>query len=131
MQNRPFNPETIAAPLGPYAHGVEVDPRSRLTFISGQVGMGPDGVVPRDFRSQAELAWTNCLRILEHNGLRMKDVIKTTHYLTRREDIPAYNEIRAKFLGEERPCSTLLLVAGLAREELLVEIEMVAARPQR
>ena len=57
----------------------------------------------------------------------MKDVVKITHFLTDAANLPAYNEVRAKYLGEERPASTLLIVAGLARPDLLVEVEMVAA----
>ena len=89
----------------------------------------PDGNVPEDFASQAENAWTNCMRILEHNGMRMKDVVKITHFITDAANLPAYNEVRLKFLGKDKPASTLLIVAGLARPELLIEVEMVAAKP--
>ena len=127
MQNRAMNPETIAAPIGSYSHAVEIPEGSRVTFIAGQVGIDKDGNVPADFRSQAENAWNNLMRILEHNGMRMKDVVKINHFLTSADDLPAYNEVRSKFLGEERPSSTLLIVAALARPDLLVEVEMVAA----
>lgn len=127
MQNRAIYPETIHPPLGAYAHAVEVAEGAKVMFIAGQVGIDKDGNVPADFAAQAELAWRNCVAVLEHNGMRMKDVVKITHFLTDAENIPAYNEVRGKFLGEDRPASTLLIVAGLARPELLVEVEMVAA----
>ena len=127
MQNRVMNPETIAAPIGAYSHAVEVPEGSRVMFIAGQVGIDRDGGVPADFRSQAKNAWDNLMRILEHNGMRMKDVVKINHFLTDAADLPAYNEVRSEFLGEERPSSTLLIVAGLARPELRVEVEMIAA----
>jgi len=127
MQNRAMYPETIHPPIGAYAHAIEVQPDARTTWVAGQVGIDKDGNVPADFAAQADLAWRNCMEVLAFNGMRMKDVVKITHFLTDAANLPAYNDVRAKYLGEERPASTLLIVAGLARPEFLVEIEMVAA----
>ena len=127
MQNRAMYPETIHPPLGAYAHAIEVPESAKTMFIAGQVGIDADGNVPADFAAQADLAWQNLMAILEFNGMRMKDVVKITHFLTDAANLPAYNDVRSKYLGEERPASTLLIVAGLARPDLLVEVEMVAA----
>ena len=127
MQNRAMYPETIAPPQGPYAHAVEIGGNSRVLHVAGQVGVDADGNLPDDFRAQALNVWTNLTAILEHNGMRMKDVVKINHFLIRREDLEEYGEIRKDFLGKERPASTLLFVAGLARPEFLIEVEMVAA----
>ncbi len=127
MQNRAMYPETIHPPIGAYAHAVEVPDTAKTVFIAGQVGIDIDGNVPADFTAQADRAWQNLMAILEFNGMRMKDVVKITHFLTDAANIAAYGEVRAKYLGEERPASTLLIVAGLARPDLLVEVEMVAA----
>jgi 2-iminobutanoate/2-iminopropanoate deaminase len=127
MQNRAMYPETIHPPLGAYAHAIEIPDGARLTYIAGQVGIDKDGVVPDDFRAQAMLAWDNCTKILAHNSMRMKDVVKITHFLTDAADIPVYREVIMAFLGEERPTSTLLVIAALARPELRIEVEMVAA----
>jgi 2-iminobutanoate/2-iminopropanoate deaminase len=127
MPIRPFNPETIAPPQGAYTHAIEVPEGARVTFLSGQVGVDPHGNLPEDFRAQAENAFANCKAILEHNGLGMADVVKITQFLVRREDIPVYREVRGKYLGDERPGSTLLIVSGLADPKMLIEVEMVAA----
>jgi 2-iminobutanoate/2-iminopropanoate deaminase len=52
-----------------------------------------------------------------------------TVLLTRASDIAAYRQIRDRMLGNVAPASTLMIVAGLAVPELLVEVEGVAARP--
>ena len=39
-------PASVAAPFGPYSHAVEVPEGSRLLYISGEVGVLPDGRVP-------------------------------------------------------------------------------------
>jgi len=36
-------PSTIAAPAALYVHGMEVPPGARWLFISGQIGVHPDG----------------------------------------------------------------------------------------
>jgi len=128
MENRAFYPETMYPPLGAYAHGVETLENAKLTFVAGQVGIDADGNVPSDFAGQAELAWQNCMTVLEHNRLRMSDVVKITHFITDPANVPAYGAIREKYLGKQRPASTLLIVAGLARPDFLVEIEMTAAK---
>ncbi len=56
----------------------------------------------------------------------MSDVVKLTTYVTDLSYRPeVYDEI-AKAFGGRCPCSTGLVVSGLARKELLVEIECVA-----
>ena len=128
MENRAFYPESIHPPIGMYAHGVEVPENATLTYIAGQIGIDFEGNVPDDFSAQADLGWRNCLAILEHNRLRIRDVVKITHFLTDAANIPAYHEVRAKYLVDERPASTLLIVAGLADPRFLIEVEMIAAK---
>lgn len=128
MSNRAMIPDTVAPPLGAYSHAVEIDPGARVMHLAGQVGMAQDGTVPADFKGQAELAWANCIAILKANGMTLDDVVKINHFITRTEDIPEYGTIRPGLLGEARPASTLLVVAGLAAPNLLIEVEMIAAK---
>jgi len=51
-----------------------------------------------------------------------------THYLTSAEDIPPYVDVRARFMGDVRPASMLLVLPALVRAEFLVEVEACAAR---
>ena len=131
MENRAFYPEKMQPPLGLYAQGVEVPEDAKLTFVAGQVGMGFDGNIPDDFETQARNAWNNCLAVLEHNRLRMSDVVHVKHFITDPANLPAYNTVRTDYLGENRPTSTLLIVAGLADPNFLVEVEMIAASTRK
>lgn len=131
MENRAFYPEIMHPPLGMYAHGVEVPEDAKLTFVAGQTGIDFEGNIPDDFAAQARLAWENCMAVLEHNRLRMSDVVKVTHFITDAANLPAYNEVRKEFLSENRPTSTLLIVAGLADPRFLVEVEMIAASTRK
>lgn len=122
------NPPTVAAGAG-YSHGIELAPDARLLYCAGQLGLKPDGsFASNEIRGQAEQAWRNIGAILRGAGMGYENIVKLTHYLVRREDIPAYREVRAQFLGKLAPASTLLVISALARPEALIEIDVVAAK---
>ncbi len=50
-------------------------------------------------------------------------------YLIRSEDVPRYPPIRAKWLGDHRPASMLVIVPGLVWPNILIEIEAYAVAP--
>src|SRR5271157_2043157 len=81
-------PDTVAAPFGPYSHAVEVPEGSRLLYISGEVGVLPDGTVPKGIEAQAEACWRNIIAILAGAGMGIGDLVKITTYLVRPEDWP-------------------------------------------
>jgi enamine deaminase RidA (YjgF/YER057c/UK114 family) len=47
------------------------------------------------------------------------------------DQAPAVREVRARYFGDTTPASTLVQVVRLARPELLLEIEVIAALPAR
>ncbi|MBM3545437.1 MAG: RidA family protein [Alphaproteobacteria bacterium] len=127
--HRRFNPPDVAAPLGAYSHGLEVAKDCRWVFVSGQLGIGPDGVLAESAEAQADLAWSNVLKVLAAAGMGVADLVKVTTFVVDRGLIPAVRAARQKYLpGPGFPSTTFLVVAGLARPEFLVEIEAVAAR---
>ena len=73
-------PHTVAAPFGPYSHAVEVPEGSRLLYISGEVGVLPDGTVPEGIEAQAEACWRNIITILADAGMGVGDLVKITTY---------------------------------------------------
>lgn len=125
---RLVNPKEIAEPAGAYSHAVEVAPSARLLFISGQIGMRPDGSVPGGVEAQAEQVWKNIEAILAEAGMRSSDLVKITALLTRAEDFPVYAAGRARYLGPSRPAATTYVVDALARSNWVVEVEAVAAK---
>jgi 2-iminobutanoate/2-iminopropanoate deaminase len=123
-----FNPRDVAAPAGPYSHGVEVPANARWLYLAGQIGVAPDGKVSPDFETQADQCWRNIKAILAEAGMSVDNLVKVTHFLTRAENIAAYGKVRAKHVGDARPASTLLVISALARPDLLVEVEAIAAK---
>ena len=122
------NPETVHPPVSTYSHAIEVPPNARWLAVAGQVAMDTHGRIPEGFLAQCELAWTNLRHVLQSAGMCFEDVVKLNIYLIREEDLPAFREVRDRFLGEARPPSTLLFVRALARPEWLIEIEAMAAK---
>jgi 2-iminobutanoate/2-iminopropanoate deaminase len=123
-----YNPPTVAAPASTYSHGVETKPNARWLYISGQVGVLPDGRVAADFKAQAEACWNNISNILKAAGMSVGDLVKITTFIRNPADIATLRTVRDKFIGDARPASTLIVVAGLASPQWLVEIEAVAAK---
>ena len=122
-----YTPSTVHEPAA-YAHAIELPPGARVLHISGQVGVTPDGTLLPDFAGQAEQALKNLAAVLAAAGMAKEDLVKVNSYLVRRQDLEAWRAIRARFYGAVRPASTLLLIAGLAREGGLIEVEAVAAK---
>ena len=61
-------------------------------------------------------------------GMGLENLVKVNHYLTRKEDIAGYREVRAKHARRPQAGIDLLVIPALAREEALVEVEAVAAK---
>jgi len=63
-------------------------------------------------------------------GLGFEDVIRTDNYITDRKYLPVLREVRARyFTSAHPPASTLLVVDGLFRPDLLVEVAVEAVLP--
>jgi enamine deaminase RidA (YjgF/YER057c/UK114 family) len=127
--SRRLNPRGIAAPAGRYSHGIEIAAGARLLFVSGQVGLRPDGTTPSDPREQHDHAWTNIKAVLHEAGMNMAHLVRINGFITRADLIPVWRDARDRAMGEAAPlpASTLLVVSALARPEWVVEIEAVAA----
>lgn len=126
--NKTYAPKSIAAPVSAYSHAVEVPAGARTLHISGQIGVRPDGGTAEGVEAQVEQAWKNLVAILEDAGMGVEDIVRTTTFVTKPEHVAATRPIRAKYLGDLKPASTLLVVAALARPEYLFELEAVAAK---
>jgi enamine deaminase RidA (YjgF/YER057c/UK114 family) len=120
-------PDTVAAPFGPYSHAMEVPGGSRLLYISGEIGVQPDGVVPEGIEAQAEVLWRNLTAILDDAGMGIGDLVKITTFLVNVEDAAAAGAARAKYFGDARPGSATVIVKALLQPSWLIEIEAVAA----
>lgn len=125
---KPINPPEIAPPFSRYSQGVEVSAGARWLYVSGQVGVRPDGTLAQGFTAQAEQAWDNVLAVLAAAGMGPADLVKVNVYLTQRSDMLESRRVRGAKLGDAAPASTLAVVVSLADPAWLFEVEAVAAR---
>jgi enamine deaminase RidA (YjgF/YER057c/UK114 family) len=124
-----INPKDLHPP-GSYTHVVSVN-QGKLVFVSGQVALNKEGAIvgKGDLRVQATQVFENLKTALAAAGASFSDVIKMNTYVVncKPTDVAAIREIRNKYIAKERPpASTLVGVQALAREDFLIEIEVVA-----
>lgn len=119
----------IARHVGSYSDAVEIAGAKRILYVSGTPGIDSDsGELPDSFAEQADLAWKNIIRILREADMAVEDIVKLTQHLIRREDLQSYREIRSRHLGECAPASMLTILPGLVWPNMLIELEVVAAK---
>ncbi len=120
-----LNPPGMQDPGKRYSHVVKA---GNTVYIAGQTCVNAEGniVGVGDVTAQARQVYANLKTAVESVGGKVSDIVKTTTYLVDRELIPGIREAREGFFGAALPTSTLLIVAGLARPELLIEVEAVA-----
>lgn len=125
MKRDLLNPATIAPPVGQYAHGLLVSAAERTLYISGQIGVAPDGSLPADFDSQARNCWRNIEAVLKEAGMTFDNLVKTTSFLTDRSQLAANRQIRNEILGD-RKCASSGIVTQTLVGDWLLEIEAIA-----
>jgi enamine deaminase RidA (YjgF/YER057c/UK114 family) len=130
--HRFLNPSTIPATRG-YTHVVETHGPSRTIYISGQLGMTPDGKfagAPGDFRAQADQCFKNLKLALAEVGASFEHVVKVTAFFVDMAHLPIYFEVRDSYVNTKAPpASTAIQISKLAREPALFEIEAIAVVP--
>lgn len=128
MTIRRFTPAGMAAPAANYTHVAEVPAGTRLVFLSGQLGIAPDGTIPDDPGEQTDLAFRNIEAGLVAAGMTMGDLIRINAMVTDRAFLKPYMAVRDRWVADPPPASTLIIVAGFANPAFKVEIEVVAGR---
>jgi enamine deaminase RidA (YjgF/YER057c/UK114 family) len=101
-------------------------------FLRGQTGMDLDGnmVGVGDPAAQAENAM-RCVKILlEEAGAKLEHICKTTIYVTDRKYREPVYQVVGRWLKGVYPCSTGLIVSGLAKPEMVMEIDVEAVIPE-
>ena len=113
-------------PVSHYCHAVRAGDR---VWISGTVGVRPDGTIPEDTSDQFQIAIDILDRCLRAAGGRSEHIVKVTVLLTDINDRAKINPIRQRYFGNNRPASTLYEVSALVAPEMKVEIEAEAVVP--
>lgn len=131
MKRTAYQPADVFEPAGKaYSHGVIVE-AGRTLYVAGQTPRDAQGnvVCKGDAAGQARQTLENMKKVVEGAGGRMEDVAKTTVFITDLRHREAVGRVRQEFFKGDPPANTLLVVAGLADPDFLVEIEAIVPLP--
>jgi len=100
-------------------------------YISGQVGVKPDGTPGANIVEQTQLAYANIQHVLKQFNAQAENIVDETWFTTNMKDLMKQNEAvfatRGEFYGgSAEVCQTLVEVSALVMPELLLEIKCVA-----
>ncbi len=121
---------------GAVGHDIDFDlcmvvKAGKRIFLRGQTGNSLDGVFAgEDPAAQAEQAMANVQALLAEAGAGLEHICKTTIYITDRAYREPVYRVVGGWLKGVHPCSTGLIVNGLARPELKMEIDIEAMLPE-
>jgi 2-iminobutanoate/2-iminopropanoate deaminase len=95
-------------------------------YLSGALGIGPDGKLAAGMAAQAKAAMDNLGAGLKQAGLGWGDVVKCTVMLDDMKDWPAFNQVYVTFFPDKKfPARSAFGADGLALGALL-EVECIA-----
>ena len=117
------------AAIGPYSQAIDT---GGLVLCSGQIPLDPatglliEGTAADETRRVLE----NLRGVLAAAGLGLRDVVRTTVYVTDLADFAIVNQAYAEFFAEPYPARATVQVAALPRGAR-VEIDAIAVRSAR
>ena len=112
------------AAIGPYSQAIRC---GQFVYTSGQIALDPatGELVGEDVQAQTHRVLQNLQAVLNSADTSLKNVIKTTVFLTRMSDFQAMNAIYTNYFSSPAPARSTVAAAELPRKAL-VEIECVA-----
>ncbi|QZY53996.1 RidA family protein [Crassaminicella profunda] len=116
---------TQAAPgaIGPYSQGIALQ---NMIYTSGQLPIDPkSGDMPKTIEEQTKQSLENVKAILEEAGSTLKNVVKTTVFLSDMNNFAKMNEVYSQYFDQAYPARSAVEVARLPKDAL-VEIEVIA-----
>lgn len=111
--------------IGPYSQGISAS--GTAVFVSGQIPIDPatGSIAGGNIEVQARQSLSNVKAVLQAAGAQLKNVVKTTIYLSDMNDFPAMNAVYSEFFSENCPARSAVEVARLPKD-VKVEIEAIA-----
>jgi len=100
----------------------------RTIWLAGQVAIedAAGRSLAGDFDGQVREVFARLGRTLEEAGARLSDMVTMTVFITDARLGDRFTQLRREIFGDDFPASALITVAGLARPEMLVEVQGIA-----
>ncbi|MBN2543657.1 RidA family protein [bacterium] len=112
------------APVGPYSQAVKA---GDFLFIAGQIPIDPstNAFVEGGVAEQTKMVLQNLSKIVEAAGGSLKNIVKTTVFMTDLSKFSEMNDVYATFFTENPPARAAIEVKKLPKNAL-VEIQAIA-----
>jgi 2-iminobutanoate/2-iminopropanoate deaminase len=128
-EERPFRHylKREAAQARAYSQAV-VTAGGRTVWLAGQVGAADAAgrSLAGDFDGQVREVFSRLGQTLAEAGGTLSDMVTMTVFITDARYGDRFTQLRKEIFGANFPASALITVAGLARPEMLVEVQGVA-----
>ena len=87
--------------------------------------------MPEDPAAQARAIYETFANVLKEAGGALEDVVRLRTYVTSAASCEPVLEVQGEVFGDIRPTATIVIVAGLLKPEMKVEIEADARLNRR
>ena len=116
-----------AAQARAYSQAV-VSEGGKVVWLAGQVAAedASGKSLAADFDGQVHEVFSRLGKTLEEAGGALGDMVTMTVFITDARLGDRFTQLRKAIFGDNFPASALITVAGLARPELLVEVQGIA-----
>ena len=122
----PIKTDAAPDPVGPYNQAIKA---GNFIYCSGQIAINPSNNqidCLGDIKGETTQVLNNLKAVLTASGASLKDVIKTTIFLTDLNNFQIVNEIYSEFFkNEPSPARACVEVSSLPKG-VLIEIDCVA-----
>jgi enamine deaminase RidA (YjgF/YER057c/UK114 family) len=98
-------------------------------FVAGTTGCDYATMrMPADVAAQTRNCFATISKALSDAGFALADVVQARYYIVDHADADVVIAVCGENFRDIRPAATMLVVAGLVRPEMRVEIEVTAKR---
>jgi len=124
MGKKVIQTEKAPEAIGPYSQAIQA---GSFLFLSGQIPLDPKtgNLMKGDIQKQTRQILENIKGVLESQGLRMENVVKTTLFLKDITNFNQVNEVYATYFPSSPPARSTVEVTKLPRDADM-EIEAIA-----
>jgi len=122
-----INTTKAPAPIGPYNQAILVN---NTLYTSGQIAINPEtgDLVLDDIKTETLQVMNNLKAVLDAAGMTIKDVIKSSIFISNMDNFSLINDIYGSFFDNETaPARETVEVARLPKN-VNVEISMIATK---
>lgn len=112
-------------PIGPYSQAIL---SGNTLYVAGQIGLKPDGLLDSSsIENETTQVLNNIKAVLEAAKMNMKNVVKTTIYVTDLKNFKRINDTYGPFFTENPPARETVEVKSLPKSAH-IEISVIAVK---